>query len=128
MFIDSHCHLDFPEFQARLPEVLANMKSANVTHALCVSIDIPDFPKVLQLAQEHPHLYASVGVHPDYEDTPEPTVEFLVDTANKHPKIIAIGETGLDYYRMGIAVMSLWSGNESVFVPILEPHFKQRNH
>jgi TatD DNase family protein len=101
MFIDSHCHLDFPEFQNRLPEVLANMKSSNVTHALCVSVDIPDFPKVLKLAQEHPHLYASVGVHPDYEDTPEPSVEFLVDMATKHSKIIAIGETGLDYFRMG---------------------------
>jgi len=101
MFIDSHCHLDFPEFQARLPEVLANMKAAKVEHALCVSVDIPDFPNVLKLAQEHAHLYASVGVHPDYEDTPEPSFEFLVETASKHPKIIAIGETGLDYFRMG---------------------------
>lgn len=101
MFIDSHCHLDFPEFQARLPEVLANMKAAKVEHALCVSVDLPDFPNVLKLAQDHPHLYASVGVHPDYEDTPEPSFEFLVETAAKHPKIVAIGETGLDYYRMG---------------------------
>ena len=101
MFIDSHCHLDFPEFQSRLPEVLANMKSANVSHALCISVDLPDFPKVLKLAQDHAHLYASVGVHPDYEDTPEPSFDFLVETALKHPKIIAIGETGLDYYRMG---------------------------
>lgn len=101
MFIDSHCHLDFPEFQARLPEVLANMKAANVSHALCVSVDLPDFPKVLKLALDHAHLYASVGVHPDYEDTPEPTIDFLVDTAKKHSKIVAIGETGLDYYRMG---------------------------
>ena len=101
MFIDSHCHLDFPEFQSRLPEVLANMQEAKVTHALCVSVDLPDFPNVLKLAQEHPNLYASVGVHPDYEDTPEPTLDFLVETASKHPKIVAIGETGLDYYRMG---------------------------
>jgi TatD DNase family protein len=100
MFIDSHCHLDFPEFQTRLPEVLGNMAACQVTHALCVSVDLPDFPKVRQLAQDHAHLFASVGVHPDYEDTPEPTVEFLVEEA-KHPKIIAIGETGLDYYRMG---------------------------
>ena len=100
MFIDSHCHLDFPEFQTRLPEVLANMAEAKVQNALCISVDLPDFPKVLKLAEEHSHLYASVGVHPDYEETPEPTVEFLVEAA-KHPKIIAIGETGLDYYRMG---------------------------
>ena len=101
MFIDSHCHLDFPEFQSRLPEVLANMSAAKVDHALCVSVDLQDFPNVLKLAEEHPHLYASVGVHPDYEDTPEPSLEFLVETSLKHPKIIAIGETGLDYYRMG---------------------------
>jgi TatD DNase family protein len=100
MFVDSHCHLDFPEFQARLPEVLANMVTSKVSHALCVSVDIPDFPKVRQLAEEHSNLYASVGVHPDYEDTPEPSIEFLVSEA-RHPKIIAIGETGLDYYRMG---------------------------
>ena len=77
------------------------MQDAKVSHALCVSVDLPDFPNVLKLAQEHPNLYASVGVHPDYEDTPEPTLEFLVETAAKHSKIVAIGETGLDYYRMG---------------------------
>lgn len=76
------------------------MEKAHVHNALCVSVDLPDFPNVLKLAEDHAHLYASVGVHPDYEDTPEPTFEFLVETA-KHPKIIAIGETGLDYYRMG---------------------------
>ena len=101
MFIDSHCHLDFPEFQSRLPEVLSNMESAKVSHALCVSVDLPDFPNVLKLAQDHTNLFASVGVHPDYEDTPEPTLEFLVETALKEPKIVAIGETGLDYFRMG---------------------------
>lgn len=77
------------------------MESAKVSHALCVSVDLPDFPNVLKLAQDHPNLFASVGVHPDYEDTPEPTVEFLVETALKHNKIVAIGETGLDYFRMG---------------------------
>ncbi len=101
MFIDSHCHLDFPEFQSRLPEVLGNMESSKVSHALCVSVDLPDFPNVLKLAQDHQNLFASVGVHPDYEDTPEPTFEFLVETALKHSKIVAVGETGLDYFRMG---------------------------
>lgn len=76
------------------------MAASKVSHALCVSVDIPDFPKVRKLAEDYPHLYASVGVHPDYEDTPEPSFEFLVEQA-KHRKIVAIGETGLDYYRMG---------------------------
>ena len=99
MFIDSHCHLDFPELQARLPEILQKMRENRVSHALCVSVDLPDFPKVLALAEAHEHFWASVGVHPDYEDTPEPDLELLVKLAD-HPKIIAIGETGLDYYRL----------------------------
>jgi TatD DNase family protein len=99
MYIDSHCHINFPELAARMPELLAKMAENQVTHALCVSVDLPDFPQVLALAEQYPHIYASVGVHPDYEDTPEPTVEQLVELS-QHPKIIAIGETGLDYYRL----------------------------
>jgi TatD DNase family protein len=99
MFIDSHCHLDFSEFSSRLPEVLALMEKQLVTKALCISVDMPDFPKVLALAHAYPHLFATVGVHPDYEDTPEPTLEWLVEQA-QDPKVIGIGETGLDYYRM----------------------------
>ncbi|HEY5799421.1 MAG TPA: TatD family hydrolase [Burkholderiaceae bacterium] len=99
MYIDSHCHIDFPELSARMPEILEKMEQNKVTHALCVSVDLPDFPRVLALAETYPHLFASVGVHPDYEDTPEPTVEGLVELA-RHPKIVAIGETGLDYYRL----------------------------
>ncbi len=99
MFIDSHCHINFPELAARMPEILAKMRENRVSHALCVSVDLPDFPQVLALAEQHPHIYASVGVHPDYEDTPEPSVQQLVELA-QHPKIVAIGETGLDYYRL----------------------------
>jgi TatD DNase family protein len=99
MYIDSHCHINFPELAARMPELLAKMAENRVTHALCVSVDLPDFPQVLALAEQYPHIFASVGVHPDYEDTPEPTVEQLVELSD-HPKIVAIGETGLDYYRL----------------------------
>ena len=99
MFIDSHCHLDFPELAENLPDILSRMKAAQVTHALCISVTMPDFPRVKALALEHDHLYASVGTHPDYEDTPEPSVERLVTEA-EHPKVIAIGETGLDYFRL----------------------------
>jgi TatD DNase family protein len=100
MFVDSHCHLDFPEYDGQVPELLARMREARVQNALCISVDMPDFPKVLALAEAHDNLYASVGTHPDYEDTPEPSVEELVQLA-KHAKVLAIGETGLDYYRMG---------------------------
>lgn len=99
MFIDSHCHLDFPELSKDLPDLLANMARNQVTHALCVAVDLPDFPRVLALADQYQHLFASVGVHPDYQDTPEPTVEQLVALAD-HPRVVAIGETGLDYFRL----------------------------
>jgi TatD DNase family protein len=100
MFVDSHCHLDFPEYAGQIPDILARMKEAQVSHAMCISVDMPDFPNVLALAESHPNLFATVGTHPDYEDTPEPTEDQLVELA-QHPKILAIGETGLDYYRMG---------------------------
>jgi TatD DNase family protein len=98
MFVDSHCHLDFPELAAELTARLDAMAAARVTHALCISVNLPDWPNVHALARAHSNLYATVGVHPDYEDTPEPTVEDLVALAAQ-PKIVAIGETGLDYYR-----------------------------
>ncbi len=98
MFVDSHCHLDFPEFADRMPDVLARMDESGVTHALSICVDLADFPKVLAVAESRPNLFASVGVHPDHADTREPTVDELVDLAS-HPKVVAIGETGLDYYR-----------------------------
>ncbi len=82
-----------------MPELLQAMSDNGVSHALCVSVDLPDFPQVLALAEQYPHIYASVGVHPDYEDTEEPSAEQLV-ALSQHPKIVAIGETGLDYFRL----------------------------
>jgi TatD DNase family protein len=82
-----------------MPELLQAMSDNGVTHALCVSVDLPDFPQVLALAEQYPNIYASVGVHPDYVDTEEPSAEQLVELS-KHPKIVAIGETGLDYFRL----------------------------
>ena len=99
MFVDSHCHLDFPDLAADLPAVLEAMAAARVTHALCISVNLPEWPAVHALAMAHPHLYATVGVHPDYEDTSEPSVDDLVALAAR-PKTVAIGETGLDYYRL----------------------------
>jgi TatD DNase family protein len=99
MYIDSHCHINFPELAQRLPELLHNMRENKVSHALCVAVDLPDFPSVLALAEAHENIFASVGVHPDYVDTPEPSAESLVELS-QHPKIIAIGETGLDYFRL----------------------------
>ncbi|GAB4125155.1 MAG: TatD family hydrolase [Sideroxydans sp.] len=99
MFIDSHCHLNFPGLNEQLDALLANMQANDVSHALCVSVDLVSFPQVLALAEQHDNLYASVGVHPDYELEKEPTQDEIVRLA-RHPKVIAIGETGLDYYRL----------------------------
>jgi TatD DNase family protein len=99
MFIDSHCHLDFAELRERLPLLLSNMSEAEVTHALCVCVELEAFGEVLATAESAPNLFASVGVHPDYPDCQEPTVRDLVERAN-HPRVVAIGETGLDYYRL----------------------------
>ena len=99
MFADSHCHLNFPDLAENLPAILSNMAQNQVTHALVVSVNLPDWPGLMELVAPHDHLYASVGVHPDYEDTPEPTVEQLCELAQS-PKVVAIGETGLDYFRL----------------------------
>ena len=99
MFVDSHCHLAFPELAGDLPGVLARMRASGVEAALSVCTTLPEFAAVLATAESDPNVYASVGVHPDSTGTPEPTVEGLVDLA-RHAKVIAIGETGLDYYRL----------------------------
>jgi TatD DNase family protein len=98
-FIDSHCHINFPELVANISDVLAQMRQNEVISALCVSVNLADFPQVLALAEQYPHIFASVGVHPDYEGVEEPDVARLVGLA-QHPKVIAIGETGLDYFRL----------------------------
>ncbi len=97
MLVDSHCHLDFPDFAERLPELLAAMAQNQVGVAVCIGVTLEDFPGVLALAEAHEHLYATVGVHPEYTDREEPDVERLVRLAG-HQKVIAIGETGLDYH------------------------------
>ena len=99
MFIDSHCHLDFPELAKDLPALLANMQSAEVTHALCVCVELEAFDAVLQTAKSAANLFASVGVHPDYPDCQEPSVADLVERAGD-ARVVAIGETGLDYFRL----------------------------
>ncbi|GBH28376.1 TatD family hydrolase [Burkholderia vietnamiensis] len=99
MFVDSHCHINFKGLADRLPAVLENMREHDVTHALCVSVDFETLPEVLAIAQAHDNVYASVGVHPDHEDAHDPTLAELIELA-AHPKVVAIGETGLDYYRL----------------------------
>ncbi|WP_233236749.1 TatD family hydrolase [Bordetella sp. LUAb4] len=99
MYVDSHCHLNFPELAAELPAILDRMAQNQVTHALVVSVNLPEWRGLMDLVAPHPNLWASVGVHPDYEDTHEPTAEELAELS-QDAKVVAIGETGLDYYRL----------------------------
>lgn len=98
MFVDSHCHLDFPEFEGQMEDIRAEMAANDVTHALCVSVSLSEWHKVLRLADTYDNFFASVGVHPDHEANDPVTVADLV-LRTRHPKIVAIGETGLDYFR-----------------------------
>jgi TatD DNase family protein len=99
MYIDSHCHINFPDLAGKLPEVFDLMAQNAVSHALCIGVELEKFPEIRALAEAYPNVYASVGVHPDHEDCTEPTVDELVALAD-HPKVVAIGETGLDYFRL----------------------------
>jgi len=98
--VDSHCHLDFPELQADFPGVLANMRANGVTHALTISTTLETFPAVLSVARSQPNLWCTAGVHPDERrDGREVALDELLRMADD-PKVVAIGETGLDYYRV----------------------------
>ncbi len=99
MFTDSHCHLNFPELQSRLPEIREAMAAARVTRALCICTTMEEFGDVHQLALDHDNFWATVGVHPDTEHMTEPSVADLVERAAL-ARVVAIGETGLDYYGM----------------------------
>jgi TatD DNase family protein len=99
MYVDSHCHLSFPELRTRLDQILVDMRAAEVAGALCICTAMEEFELVRELAAAHPNLWASVGVHPDTEGMTEPTLDDLCEGA-RHPRVVAIGETGLDYYRL----------------------------
>ncbi|MCA0175346.1 MAG: TatD family hydrolase [Proteobacteria bacterium] len=99
VFVDSHCHLSFPELMGGLDVELAAMQDAGVAAALTICTTMEEWPTVQALAHRAPNLWCSVGVHPDNEGIHEPTVAELV-AACQDPKVVAVGETGLDYYRL----------------------------
>jgi len=100
MFTDSHCHINFPELAENMGAIRADMATAQVTRALVISTTLEKFPQVHDLATQYDNFWATVGVHPDNEGVQEPTVEDLVTRAQL-PRVVGIGETGLDYYRLG---------------------------
>jgi TatD DNase family protein len=100
MFTDSHCHLNFPELVENIHSIRDDMAKAQVTRALVISTTLERFPEVHALATQFDNFWATVGVHPDNEGVQEPTLNDLVTRA-KLPKVVGIGETGLDYFRLG---------------------------
>jgi TatD DNase family protein len=99
MYTDSHCHLNFPELMSQLDSIQQAMEAAQVTRALCICTTMEDFDSVHGLAMAHDNMWATVGVHPDNEGVREPSLQDLLDGAAR-AKVVAIGETGLDYYQM----------------------------
>jgi len=99
MFTDSHCHLNFPELLSDLPAIRAAMDQAQVGRALCISTTLEEFGTVHQLALDFDNFWATVGVHPDNEGVQEPTLDDLLNLG-RLPRVVGIGETGLDYYRL----------------------------
>lgn len=97
MLIDSHCHLDFPALSVRVAELMAGMARADVGCAVCIGVTLEHLPRVLALAETWPQILATVGVHPEVSGGHEPTCDEIVELV-QHPRTIAIGETGLDYY------------------------------
>jgi TatD DNase family protein len=100
MYTDSHCHLNFPELRDDLPRIREAMEQAQVTRALCICTTLEEFDAVHALALRHDNFWATVGVHPDSEGVTEPTLHDLLTRA-RLPRVVGIGETGLDYYRLG---------------------------
>ena len=99
MYVDSHCHLSFPELAADIDGVLARMRAAGVGAAVNICTTLEEFEAVHGLAIAQPDIWCTVGVHPDTQSGREPSVDLLLELARR-PKIVAIGETGLDYYRL----------------------------
>lgn len=99
MLVDSHCHLDFPELAAQVTEILGRMARNGVGAALCAGVTLERWPTMMNIVRAHPNLYGAVGVHPDTREGADPDIETLIGLA-ADPKVVAIGETGLDYYRL----------------------------
>lgn len=98
MLVDSHCHINFDPLRDDEAGVIQRARDLGVEYMLCVSVNMEDYPEVLGLAHRHPFIFASVGVHPNHDEGREPTTEELVEHATD-PHVVAIGETGLDYFR-----------------------------
>ncbi|MDA0305563.1 MAG: TatD family hydrolase [Proteobacteria bacterium] len=98
MLVDSHCHLDFPDFEGELDDVMARAKDAGIGHMMTICTRVTKFDGVLALAEAYDNVFCTVGIHPhNTEDEPETTAQELIGLS-KHPKVVGLGETGLDFF------------------------------
>lgn len=114
MLVDSHCHINFDPLGQNIAEVLKNAVNNGVSNMLCVSVNLEDFPQVEALANQYDNIFASVGIHPCEREGRESSAEELIKLASANPKIIAIGETGLDYFRVEDTDMA-WQHNRFIY-------------
>lgn len=123
MYTDSHCHLSFPELHSQLPDIRQKMADADVSRALCICTTMEEFDDVHALAKTYDNFWSTVGVHPDNEDIYEPSIDDLVQKASL-PRVVAVGETGLDYYQMeerkAAEALTTWIGSVSALERIFE--------
>src|SRR5258708_36793920 len=100
MFYDTHAHLDYPDFSEELPQVVARAAEAGITKIISIATNLESSRRVLQIAEQFPNVFAAIGCHPsDAAEAPDDLRPFLRELA-AHPKVVALGETGLDYYRL----------------------------
>ena len=99
LLVDSHCHIDFPDYDDERDRLLTAMAASGVGWALCAGVTLERFPALLAIVKARENLFCGVGVHPDHQEGRDPSVDELLALADD-PKVVAIGETGLDYYRL----------------------------
>ena len=120
MYFDSHCHLNFPELLGRLDEIRSHMSQNHVLRALLISTRVETFDQVHALAMAHDNFWCTAGVHPDEDEGIDPTLDQLLEMGRRE-KVVAIGETGLDYYRLGERTVVPFRHREFVLVGALRP-------
>jgi TatD DNase family protein len=100
MFYDTHAHLDYPDFAPELPEVIARAEAAGIAKIISIGTDLASSVRAIKLAEEFPNVFAAVGWHPSHATAAPLDLRPALHELARHPKVVALGETGLDYHRL----------------------------
>src|SRR6266850_7993273 len=100
IFYDTHAHLDYPEFAQELPEVIARAQSAGISKIISIGTDLESSNRAIRLSEQFPNVFAVVGWHPSHADQAPTDLRPALRELAQHPKVVALGETGLDYHRL----------------------------